>query len=499
VIQSGKVKSSFRLSVLFVALTSFLTADECKMWDFKATSAGNLGTLADLAMWNGGTEAQCELMRNRVKQSLIQRSDAARQRVQELFDRDLKNTTSSKPRSGQEILRDVEETAQAHRAEAQAQRAWMDLPRCACVARGESVTEKQRREERAQQANAAATRKAKSTADQRQRDEDDRARQAVARGEWEAREAKRKEDQAQREHDLETRLPAAHDDATRRRLILERDAALTRISRERAADVAPSTLPPRVPKSDLKETDEARNRHSIGETVLAEMRTDPFGRSTKAALRSNSRSSTPDDPTTWTEPFQSHKEETKEKVLTTAASVFEEGAKRAAQVLADNASQAAAKLPKAKAAAFIREANDVRSFMKGFERVFKYYDNAIGVAKIAGAETPDDRSRASWELGITLAQGAAKGGATWAIEMLPKRVASVLLGPVAWGGSIVLSSENTQIEPSDILQRPQDFSSEDKKAVLYHQAQAYAKYGDTWNDSQRSELVGLALLVKSKK
>jgi hypothetical protein len=69
----------FLLSILFVTATVLLAADECKMWDFKATSAGNLGALTDLAMWNGGTEQQCEAMQKRVEQSLKQRSDAASQ------------------------------------------------------------------------------------------------------------------------------------------------------------------------------------------------------------------------------------------------------------------------------------------------------------------------------------------------------------------------------------------------------------------------------------
>ena len=101
------------------------------------------------------------------------------------------------------------------------------------------------------------------------------------------------------------------------------------------------------------------------------------------------------------------------------------------------------------------------------------------------------------ELGINLAQGAAKGGVEWAVGLLPKRAAAVLLGPTAWGVSIILSSETAAVEPSDVLQRPKDFSSEEKKEVLYRQMQSFANHGDTWNTTQRDELVRLISAVQT--
>ena len=181
-----------------------------------------------------------------------------------------------------------------------------------------------------------------------------------------------------------------------------------------------------------------------------------------------------------------------------AAKAFETAFSKAGDVLADDIQRAEATLSGSKAAAYIRDTEDVRSAMKGLERVFRYYDDALGLVKIAKAETPDDRSRAAWELGVKLTQDAAKSGAMWVVNMLPKSAANVIGGPVSWAGSIVFSSEKTAVEPSDVLQRPQAFSLEEKKEVLYRQAQAFDKYQNAWSTSQRDQLAQLSVLVQQE-
>jgi hypothetical protein len=282
-----------------------------------------------------------------------------------------------------------------------------------------------------------------------------------------ARETDLREQEMQRRRDLAAGPNAIQAEAARRGEILERQAALDRAERERA---------------------EAKN-------VLAGMKSDPFGNS-KTSISTSTERLTSADPAAWKDPFERRSEKTKDELVGTAAKTFELAAKKAAERLSSDAREAALKLPSAKAAAYIRETNDVASFMKGFERVFKYYDDAVGFAKIAGAKPGEDRTRATWGLGIRLAQDAAKGGATWAIEMLPRRAASVLLGPVAWAASISLGSEETAIEPSDIISRPHDFSSEQSKEVLYRQVRSFANHGDTWSANQRDELLNLTVVVQ---
>jgi hypothetical protein len=350
--------------------------------------------------------------------------------------------------------------------------------------------EKQRQQEEADRARRAAERAAW---------EADRAKRAAERAAWEAREEKRKQAELQKDREIEARLKAARDEAARQEIIRERDNELARIARERTDDVAPALLPAGI-ASEPDTVPQSNNDISIqvsspepGMEVRALIKKNPFGEGKGAEIKAGFN---PDDPSTWPSPFSAHKDDPdREQAIGMAGKAFETAFSKAGDVLADDIRRAEATLSSAKAAAYIRDTEDVRSAMKGLERVFRYYDEAVNLVKIAKAETPDDRARATWELGIKLTQDAAKGGAMWVVGMLPKGAANVIGGPVSWAGSVVFSSEKTAVEPSDVLQRPQTFSLEEKKEVLYRQAQAFDKYQSAWSRSQRDELARLSVLV----
>ena len=472
------------------SLSVILQADECKLWNY----ASHLVS-AQVSDFGVGfkTQGQCDESQAKFEQSLRRDLDEKSQWSQKVRQDQMRHPTTDIKELGRQL--DARNSAEA--AEAKARLAWMDLPRCTCSARGETELEKSSREAR-----EAARPKVNSsqTPAQAKQDEESKARDAAAdrqsrldaaREEREARlnalRAQLIALEIQRRLAFDSEIAAAQDEDARHRLTVERDAALANTARERAAvqDLLAKMKggsPFKSAQPEIRPSSGQDHRKSQGQDLLSEMKSSsPFGDS-PSATRSN--------------PSQAISSASKEQAASTAANVFEEAAKRSAETLAEDARVVAKRLPKAKAAEYMREANDVTSFYKGFATLFKHYDTALGIGKIVSAETDNDRALGTRDLEAKLAQDAAEGGAAWAVKLLPKRVAAVLAGPVAWGGGILLGTETTAAEPADVLQRPKAFTTEEKKETLYRQIQVFSKYGSTWSPVQVQELVRLTSLVR---
>ena len=121
--------------------------------------------------------------------------------------------------------------------------------------------------------------------------------------------------------------------------------------------------------------------------VLSTIKKNPFGETSGPELRIGSD---PNDPLTWKSPFSQEPTAGKEEAVGLGAKASETAFGKAADSLAEDIRRADATLSGAKAAEYIRDAEEVRWGMKGLASLFKYYDDALSTIKIAKAESPEE-------------------------------------------------------------------------------------------------------------
>jgi hypothetical protein len=149
---------------------------------------------------------------------------------------------------------------------------------------------------------------------------------------------------------------------------------------------------------------------------------------------------------------------------------------------------------------YAEAAADTRSVLYGIGKMVKYADYAVSAGKIANADTDKQREEAIGELGAKVASDIAKQGLEkYAGLLFGKKIAAVLLGPVAFVASIgadVLTSTPTTQDPQEIILDNSGSSSlNDKREALYTMWRQYSHYGGQWQPVQKLQLLELTGIV----
>jgi hypothetical protein len=149
--------------------------------------------------------------------------------------------------------------------------------------------------------------------------------------------------------------------------------------------------------------------------------------------------------------------------------------------------------------AYLADARDTQSVLKGMGWMLNGADYAALVAQMYEAKTPEERSQAKVGLGSKFANDIASKGVSVVAEKLFPRAAAVLSGPVGWTvfvGSVVVTPIETSRDFSEIINDNSGSTSlEQKQQALFHEWKAYEKHGAIWSVKQKRDLLADTDLV----